>query len=200
VYGPRPVQSREGYSDKCRIYCEFKYATFASRTRTQHQRSDGERELSSALVDALSSSVCLDQYPKSSIDIYVMVYEMDGWASTFSAGVMCASLAMADAGIEMLDLVACSNMAYYSEADTVVVDPNQEDEAKDGVGYMILASMPSLGSITHIIQQGDLDASHFDSHMSKLMDINSQLYQAMSRCLTLSAEQYRSRKRKLLQA
>jgi exosome complex component MTR3 len=63
-----------------------------------------ETELSEAVAQALSTSVRLEQYPKSLIDLYVTVLEDDGCA--LAAAITCASLALANAGIELNDMVA----------------------------------------------------------------------------------------------
>ena len=68
-----------------------------------------EKELSQLVFEALAPSIRLDLLPKSTIDIYISVLENDGMASCLAAAITCASVAVADAGIEMLDQVAaCS--------------------------------------------------------------------------------------------
>jgi exosome complex component MTR3 len=59
------------------------------------------------MVQALEVSVMLEKYPKSVIDCYILVLESDGGA--LSASITCASMALANAGIEMYDLVAASS-------------------------------------------------------------------------------------------
>jgi exosome complex component MTR3 len=63
--------------------------------------------MSAVLVQALSPAVMLEKLPKCVISIYVVVLENDG--SELSAAITCASLALADAAIEMYDLVAASS-------------------------------------------------------------------------------------------
>jgi exosome complex component MTR3 len=48
--------------------------------------------------------------PKSSIDVYVNVLENDGTSSSLAAAISAASVALADAGIEMYDQVAASSI------------------------------------------------------------------------------------------
>jgi exosome complex component MTR3 len=57
--------------------------------------------------DALEVSVNLDKFPKSVIDVYALVLEDDG--SALAAAIICGSLALADAGVELYDIVsACA--------------------------------------------------------------------------------------------
>lgn len=63
------------------------------------------------LNEALSPALCLERLPKSHIDVYVQILESDGTNASLAAGITCASMALADAGIEMLDLVtACASV------------------------------------------------------------------------------------------
>lgn len=61
------------------------------------------------IQQALLSAVRLELLPKSTIDIFITVIENDGMEGCIAAGSVAASAALADAGIEMLGLVAsCS--------------------------------------------------------------------------------------------
>ncbi|CAG8743312.1 5155_t:CDS:2 [Racocetra fulgida] len=107
-----------------------------------------KKDLSQLVIEALVPSIRLDLLPKSTIDIYITVLENDGTASCLAAAITCASVAVADAGIEMLDLVPASS-AIYMDSDLV--------EEQHETGYLILSYMPSLKEVTHILQSGDVD-------------------------------------------
>ena len=63
-----------------------------------------EKEYSALLLTALESAVLLEEFPKSTVDVYVCVLEAAG--GELPAAICSASLALADAGIAMRDLVA----------------------------------------------------------------------------------------------
>lgn len=69
-----------------------------------------EKEISLLIQQALYPAVRLQQYPKSTIDIVIQVLEWDGLWSTIAASISACSLAIADAGIEMVDLISASAM------------------------------------------------------------------------------------------
>jgi ribonuclease PH len=46
----------------------------------------------------------VDKYPKSNVDVFVLVLECDG--PVLGAAITAASLAMSDAGLELRDVVA----------------------------------------------------------------------------------------------
>lgn len=66
-------------------------------------QSDEERADASTVQQALDSAVQLEAYPKSVVDIFCVVLESGG--SDLAAIITTASMALADAGIPMFDLV-----------------------------------------------------------------------------------------------
>lgn len=59
------------------------------------------------LLATLEAAVLLHTFPKSNVDVYCLILESGG--SDLAVCISAASLALADAGIEMTDLVsACS--------------------------------------------------------------------------------------------
>ena len=65
--------------------------------------------LSSTLQQSLLPAIILESLPKSQIDLFVTILESDGSDDDISAGVTAASVAMAEAGVQMRGLVVgCS--------------------------------------------------------------------------------------------
>lgn len=68
-----------------------------------------DRTISLAIHQAISSSIRLELFPKSIIDVFLTVIESDGIEGSVAAGSVAASTALADAGIELFGLVvSCS--------------------------------------------------------------------------------------------
>ena len=64
-------------------------------------------ETSTLIAQALELSIPLEKYPKAAIDVHIFVLESSG--GVVGTATTCASLALADAGVELFDLVAaCS--------------------------------------------------------------------------------------------
>ena len=70
----------------------------------QQQQNEGDQEAAHIIQQALEAVVVLDAYPKSVVDIFCLVLESGG--ADVSVLITAASLAIADAGIPMLDLVS----------------------------------------------------------------------------------------------
>jgi exosome complex component MTR3 len=66
----------------------------------------------------VESSVMLEKLPKSVIEIYIMVLQSDG--GELGAAITCASLALADSGIELFGLV--SGCCVGSKGETLLAD------------------------------------------------------------------------------
>jgi hypothetical protein len=71
-----------------------------------------ERELSAALLQALRGCVLAETFPKSSVDIYVLVLQADG--GELPAAAMAASLALAHAGIATRDIVTACTVVRFA--------------------------------------------------------------------------------------
>ena len=106
------------------------------------------------MEEALASCLCLEKYPKSRFDCFINVLEDDG--SALPVAITTASLAFADAGIEMFDLPTACSACLLSNAkgnNVVVLDPTWEEQ-KNSIGLLTLVFSPSLASITHLVQTG----------------------------------------------
>lgn len=111
--------------------------------------------MSVAVTQALSHAVRLDQYPKSLIDIYITVLENDG--SDLAAAITCASMALADAGIEMYDLVAgCTVIAVDGQ---LLMDPTRDETNKQH--GLTIAYMPAFDEVSGVVQSGEMDFQLF---------------------------------------
>ncbi|KAI9598560.1 ribosomal protein S5 domain 2-like protein [Syncephalis fuscata] len=199
VYGPRQLKKQQGFSEHGRLYCEFKFATFACKKRRHHLRDPQEKEFSQIIVQALTPSVRLDRLPKSVVDLYITVIENDGTASCLAAAITAASVALADAGVEMLDLVAATSLGYVNQQ--LLVDCSADEEAYQqqsgwtgteediGTADLVLAYMPSLGQVTHLLHRGPVDWSPMAAAVEQCIDISTKVHAVMVHCLQERSQQ-----------
>ncbi|PRP84693.1 hypothetical protein PROFUN_07943 [Planoprotostelium fungivorum] len=161
IYGPRQIPKME-FSEKAKLQCDFKFATFAEsrRERRKYTADKEEKEFSMLMVQALESSLILEKYPKSVIDCYVIVLENDGGA--LNGAITCASMALANAGIEMYDLVAAASIGLNPLNGEILLDPTEAEEieykkgGKKGGGVVTIGFMPGMNEITQIWQSGQI--------------------------------------------
>jgi exosome complex component MTR3 len=90
------------------------------------------------------------------------VLETDGPASSLASAMTCASLALADAGIDMKDSVTGVSVGMQNSSGRVVVDCTEKEESgEEGGGsvdgMLVVGMMPSLNEVTHIVQTGAIN-------------------------------------------
>lgn len=104
-HGPRQVRGRQ-YAGKAELNVAFNLAPFCDVQRHKPGK-DVESPSCAALVEqALLPAIRLDLLPKASIDVHITVLDMDtSTAGCVALAVTAASVALAEAGIEMFGLV-----------------------------------------------------------------------------------------------
>ncbi|KAH7889663.1 3' exoribonuclease family, domain 1-domain-containing protein [Phlebopus sp. FC_14] len=156
IYGPRQSKTTT-YSETGRLNVEVKFAPFSCTRRRAPLRDAEDRSLAVAIHQAIVASVCLELFPKSTIDIFITIIENDGIEGCITSGSIAASTALADAGIEMLGLVAsCSAVILKNE---IRLDPT-EQEVQSSEGTVIYACMPALSCMTSLWQSGQMSADN----------------------------------------
>ena len=156
VWGPREVQRRSDFSMSGSLTAEFKFAPFARRGQRLEGSSGGsEEELGLVVSEALSSTVCLDKYPKSVLEVGVTVLEDDG--SVLAAALTAAGLALAAAGVHMADLVVGVKVGLREgEGEgSLLVDPEASEE-EGGEAGLVVGYLPSLDQVVSCVSQGVL--------------------------------------------
>ncbi|MBT8172463.1 MAG: exosome complex exonuclease Rrp41, partial [Nitrosopumilus sp.] len=101
-------------------------------------------------------AVMLEKFPRTAVDVFIEVLQADG--GTRCAALSAASVALADAGIPMRDMVAVC--AAGKVADTIVLDVNNEED-QAGQADMPIGYMPSLEKITLLQLDGVLTPEEY---------------------------------------
>jgi len=172
VYGPREVHPRHlALPDRALLRCRYHMASFSVEERKSPAPSRRELELSKVIREALEPTVFLEQFPRTSVDLFVEVLQADG--GTRCAGVTVASLALADAGIPMRDLVvACASGKIDGH---IVLDLN-DIEDKEGQADIPVAFMPNLNAITLLQMDGLLTIEEFEKALNLAIEGCKRIY------------------------
>src|SRR4030066_1371403 len=119
VFGPKEMHPKHlSQPDRMVLRCRYPMAPFSVQERKSPAPSRREVELSKVIRESLEPSVFVDLYPRTGIDVFIEILQADG--GTRCAAITAASLAIADAGIPMRDLVVA--WAAGKIDDTVVLD------------------------------------------------------------------------------
>jgi len=181
VYGPREMHPKHKLDPaKGVLRCRYEMAPFSVGDRKRPGPDRRSNEISRVTRDALEPVVQLDQYPKSVIDVFIEILQAD--AGTRVTGLTAASVALADAGIIMTDLVAAC--ASGKVDDTVVLDLNgMEDmcgQADVPVGYA-----PNQNKVTLLQMDGKLTKDEFKKAMDYAIMGCKEVYKAQKQALRL---------------
>jgi len=139
VYGPKECVPRHEMNPyKAVVRCRYMMSPFASLE--EHGRAGPNRrstELSKVIREVFENLILTEQFPKTEIDIFIEVLQADG--GTRCAGITAASVALANAGIPMKDIVA--GIAVGKIDGQIVLDCDKlEDNYGDADVPMAIAS------------------------------------------------------------
>jgi exosome complex component RRP41 len=175
VYGPREFHIRRFLKPNMAVLrCRYNMAPFSVEDRKRPGPDRRSLEISKLTSEALSPAVFLEKFPRSSIDVFIEVLQAEG--GTRCAGITAASVALADAGIPMRDMVAA---CAAGKANGQIVMDLSEWEDKEGEADVPVAIMPRTGEITLLQMDGQLTKDEFE----QALDL------AKEGCMKISEEQ-----------
>ncbi|MCK5107615.1 MAG: exosome complex exonuclease Rrp41 [Nanoarchaeota archaeon] len=155
VYGPRNLYPKFK-QDPSRAILRVNYNMLPFSGHGNRVRPGGNRrskELSLVIEKALLPVLNLSDFPNSVIDLFIEFPQTD--AGTRCAGICAASIALADAGIAMKDMVASVSVGRVDNA--VVVDLNYDEEAYDApVADVPVAILHRSKEISLLQMDGDI--------------------------------------------
>ncbi|MCO5548285.1 hypothetical protein L7F22_001742 [Adiantum nelumboides] len=149
-FGPRESKKAQAYSDFGRLNCNVSFATFAGSVRGRAGQGVEEKEYSQMLYKALEGAVALHTFPKTTVDVFALVLQSGG--GDLPVVITCASLALADAGIVMYDLVSAVSLSCFDTK--LLLDPTLDEENSQD-GSLMLACMTSRNEITQLSLSGE---------------------------------------------
>jgi exosome complex component RRP41 len=179
VFGPREVHPKHlALPDRALLRSRYHMAPFSVQERKSPAPSRRELELSKVIRDALEPAIFTEYFPRTTIDLFIEVLQADG--GTRSAGITVASVALADAGIPMRDMIsACA--AGKIEGQVVLDLTDVED--KGGDADMPLAYQPSADAITLLQMDGLMTAEEFEQTVKLAIEGCKQLNQIQKEAL-----------------
>ncbi|MEM3976955.1 MAG: exosome complex exonuclease Rrp41 [Thermoplasmata archaeon] len=173
VYGPREVYPKH-MQDPSRAILRARYHLEAFSVDERKKPGPDRRSIDLSLVisNALSSVVLLEQFPRTSIDVFIEVLQAD--AGTRIAGLTAASVALADAGIPMKDLIV--GCAAGKIENTVVLDLNKEED-NYGQSDLPVAIIPRTKEIVLFQMDGDMTTEEIELGLNMAIDASLKIYE-----------------------
>lgn len=173
VYGPREMHPRHAQDAKMAVV-KFRYnmAPFSVDDRKRPGPDRRSVEISKVSREALDPVILREYYPKAAIEVYVEILQSD--AGTRTAGINAASVALADAGVPMKDLV--SSVAVGKVGGEVVLDLNAVED-NYGEADMPIAMVARRNTITALQMDGNLTKDEFEKGLKLAMKACQQIYE-----------------------
>lgn len=157
AYGPREVHPRHlQEASKAIVQCRYNMAAFSVGDRKRPGPDRRSVEISKVCSEALERVVFTEQFPRTTVDVYIEVLQAD--AGTRCAGLTTASVALADAGIPMSGLVtSCA----AGKVDGQIVLDLCKDEDNNGEADLPVAIIPRTQEIALLQMDGHLTSEEF---------------------------------------
>lgn len=153
VYGPRDLHPKFMQNpQKGILRCKYNMMPFSGAgDRVRPGSSRRSKELSMVIEKALLPVLNLEDFPNAVVDLFIEFPQTD--AGTRCAGICAASMALADAGLSMKDMVTAVSVGKVG--DKVLLDLNYKEEAYEGeVADIPVAMTPGNGEITLLQMDG----------------------------------------------
>ena len=159
VYGPREAIPRHTQNPlRAIVNARYNMASFSVEDRKRPGPDRRSREISKVISEALEKVIITNKFPRAAIDVNIEV--LDAEAGTRCAGLTAAGVALADAGIPMIDIpVSCA--AGKIDGQVVLDLGKQEDNYGDA--DLPVGISPRTGEIILLQMDGHLTNKEFDT-------------------------------------
>ena len=183
VYGPREMFPRFKQDPRKGILrCHYSMMPFSgSGERIRPGTSRRSQEISMVMTKALEPIVDLSAFPNSVVDVFIELPQTD--AGTRCAAITAASIALADAGIPMHDMV--SSVAVGQVDSLVVADLTYNEEAyEEGpVSDIPVAMLHNTKEVTLLQMDGEISKDDLIKALELAKSANEKIYELQKQAL-----------------
>ena len=182
VYGPRELFPRFKQNPKTGIVrCHYGMMPFSgSGERIRPGNSRRSQEIAMVMEKSLNAMIDLSAFPNAVVDIYVDLPQTD--AGTRCAAISAASIALADAGIPMKDMI--SSVAVGEVDGTVVADLSYDEEAYDAIVSDIPVAMThNTKEITLLQMDGEITKENLMKSLEMASVATDKVYELQMKAL-----------------
>lgn len=180
VYGPRECLPKHTASPyKAVVRYTYRMATFSVPDRKNPKPGRRDIEISKVSAEAFEKAIFTEKFPNTAIDIFVEI--LDSNAGTRIAALTAASVAVADAGIPMRDMV--SGVAVGRAGGKILVDLNKhEEDAPDAVDIPI-AILPNSEEVVLLQMDGLLSKNEWVEARKKAFEAIKKVHELQKNAL-----------------
>jgi len=182
VYGPREMHPKFMQNvERGTLRCNYSMMAFSgSGERVKPGPSRRSKEIGLVMENALSPVIDLSEFPKTVVDVFVDLLQTD--AGTRCAGICAASMALADAGLKMKDLVCAVSCGIVGGVPVVDLDYNEESYEGGSVDIPV-AFIPRTGEITLLQLDGLITKEQLKEALALARKGCMQIYEVQKEAL-----------------
>lgn len=171
VYGPRNLHPKFLQDpQKGVLRCNYNMMPFSSSgERVRPGGSRRSKEISLVTEKALLPVLNLEEYPNSVVDVFIELPQTE--AGSRCAGICAASMALADAGLKMKDLVCAVSVGKVHDKLLIDLDYSEESCTDGAVADIPIAIMPNSGKITLLQMDGEISKEE----LMKLVEMGKKI-------------------------
>ncbi len=181
VYGPRELHPKFLQNPQTGIlrvdYNMLPFSGHGERVRPGGSRRS--KELSRVIENALLPVLDLKEWPNAVVDVFIDFPQTD--AGTRCAAICAASMALADAGIVMKDLVCA--VAVGKVEDKIVVDLIYEEDSYEHGSDVPIAILPNSGKVSLLQMDGDITPEDLQVMIAKAKLACQKIYDVQKTAL-----------------
>ena len=182
VYGPRSLYPKfKQDPEKGILRCHYNMMPFSGTgNRVRPGQNRRAKEISLVTENALKPVLSFEDFPNSVVDVFIEISAAD--AGTRCAGICAASIALADAGFSMKEMVSAISVGKVN--DTTIVDLDYDEEAWDGeVADIPVAMQPSTGDVSLLQMDGVVSKEQLAEALSMAQDACMKINEVQKQAL-----------------
>lgn len=182
VYGPREMHPKHAQDPKTGVLrCNYNMMPFSTEDRVRPGPSRRSKEISMVSTKAILPVVNLVDFPNAAVDVFIELTETD--AGSRCAGICAASIALADAGIVMRDMVAAVSCGVVDHQAVVDLDGPEEHMHDIDVADIPVAMVPSTEEITLLQMDGKVSKEELLKAIENVKPVLKQIAEVQRKAL-----------------
>jgi len=185
VYGPRQLYPQHLQNpEKALLRAYYDMLSFSVPERKRPGPTRRSIEISDVTTRALEPVLMLEKFQNCVIDVYISILQAN--ASTRTAGINAASMALAHAGLPMKDLVV--SVSAGKVGNSIVVDLTKEEEDYEENGQKMatdiaIAMLGKSKKISLLQLDGNINKEELLKAVDMARKVSSKIYQAQMNAL-----------------
>jgi exosome complex component RRP41 len=185
VYGPRVLHPQHMQNpQKGILRCNYNMLSFSVSERIRPGLSRRGQEISKVIEWAFSPVIDLEQFPNTVVDLYIEILQAN--ASTRCAAINAASMALAQAGLPMKEMVSSISLGKIN--GEIVADLTKDEEDVENATDFPIAMTSRSKKISLMQLDGEVGKQDIKKAIELAKETLSKVYAEQEKALKKTSE------------